>query len=156
MKTHIVSTAIMLAVCSLYSGLNRAQGDSGGGYHDGGHGQGGSHFRGGDIHSGEWGYRGGYRSYPRFGIYLGAPYYAYPYFRHPYYRQIYQTPYYYPPSVVTIPITPPVYIQQTPPAIQQYPSGYWYYCNRLKGYYPYIKQCPGGWQQVEPTPPAPR
>lgn len=66
-------------------------------------------------------------------------------------------PYYvYPPAVVTVPVTPPVYIQQAPPVIQQYPPGYWYYCNNPEGYYPYIQQCPNGWQQVEPTPPTSR
>jgi hypothetical protein len=69
----------------------------------------------------------------------------------------YYSPYYgYPPTVVTVPVNPPVYIQQTPPATQQYPAGYWYYCTNPQGYYPYVKQCPSGWQQVEPTPPAPR
>ena len=77
---------------------------------------------------------------------------TYPYY--PYYP--YYSPYYaYPPALVTVPATPPVYIQQSPPTAQQYPSGYWYYCNNPKGYYPYIKECPDGWQQVEPIPPAP-
>ncbi|MDD5412078.1 MAG: hypothetical protein PHF31_11805 [Methylobacter sp.] len=94
-----------------------------------------------------------------FGFYFGIPlypynpypYYPYQYPYYPYHYYPYQYPYYYPP---TVPATPPVYIQQSPQAGQQYPSGYWYYCNNPKGYYPYIKQCPRGWQEVEPTPPA--
>ncbi|TRW94224.1 hypothetical protein [Candidatus Methylobacter oryzae] len=85
-----------------------------------------------------------------FGFYFGAPLYPYPYYRDPFYYP------YYPPNVITIPAAPPVYIQQPPPTIQQYPHGYWYYCRPLEGYYPYIKECPGGWQQVEPIPPSPR
>lgn len=89
-----------------------------------------------------------------FGFYFGMPFY--PYYSYPYYRYPYAYPYYYPPAVVTVPSTPPIYIQQSPPATQGYSSGYWYYCNYPEGYYPYIKECPDGWQQVEPTPPASR
>lgn len=85
-----------------------------------------------------------------FGFYFGAPFYPYPYYRYPYFYP------YYPPTVVTVPVNPPVYIQQSPPAADPYPEGYWYYCHNPDGYYPYIKECPGGWQQVEPTPPANR
>ena len=57
--------------------------------------------------------------------------------------------YYYPPSVVYS--SPPVYVEQgQSPA----PSvNYWYYCAESGRYYPYITECPGGWQQVVPTPP---
>jgi hypothetical protein len=58
------------------------------------------------------------------------------------------SPYYYPPAVVTVPSTPPVYIEReadVPPA-----SAYWYYCANPQGYYPSVKQCPGGWQAVAP------
>ncbi|EGW20601.1 hypothetical protein [Methylobacter tundripaludum] len=98
-----------------------------------------------------WARDGGHHGHSSFGFYFGAPLYPYPYYRDPFYY-----PYYYPPTVITVPATPPVYIQQSPPAAQQYPSGYWYYCNNPEGYYPYIKACPRGWQQVEPIPPSPR
>ena len=29
---------------------------------------------------------------------------------------------------------------------------YWYYCPNPGGYYPYVQECPAGWQQVVPTP----
>lgn len=32
---------------------------------------------------------------------------------------------------------------------------YWYYCREPEGYYPYIKNCPGGWMKVVPPPEAP-
>ena len=41
---------------------------------------------------------------------------------------------------------------QQPPVAQKNAAGYWYYCNNPAGYYPYIKTCPNGWQQVPPKP----
>ncbi|UOA08129.1 hypothetical protein [Methylobacter sp. S3L5C] len=107
-----------------------------------GYGYDGRHYGGG--YGGAYGYGG--RS--NYSFYLNAPIY-------PYYPNRYP---YYPPTVITIPVTPPVYIQQPPPPPQQqqYPAGYWYYCNNPEGYYPYVKECPLGWQQVNPIPPAPR
>ena len=88
-----------------------------------------------------WGHHG------HFGFYYGMPFYppyAYPY-----------TYPYYPPAVVTVPAVPQNYVQQAPqaPAVQQNQSAYWHYCSNPEGYYPYVKECPNGWQLVEPTPP---
>lgn len=58
--------------------------------------------------------------------------------------------YYYPPTVVVQ--QPPVYIEQ-PQAAPAPAAGYWYYCPTSKRYYPYVSECPSGWQQVSPTPP---
>lgn len=67
----------------------------------------------------------------------------------------YPAPYYYPPYppqvVVMPPSQPPVYIEQTPPA-EAATQPYWYYCASAKGYYPYVRECPEGWQQVLPQP----
>jgi len=66
----------------------------------------------------------------------------------------YPPPYYYEPRVVVVPQSPPpVYIEQSdaaagPSSTQQY----WYYCKSAKGYYPYVKECPDGWQKVMPEP----
>ena len=68
------------------------------------------------------------------------------------YRPYYYPPYYYPPPVVTVPAEPPVYIERD--AAPQHPA-YWYYCSRPSGYYPQVKQCPGGWQPVAPQMPPP-
>jgi len=138
MKIHSILSTILLMVCSLYSGINWA----GGGHGHGGHGYGGGYGHGYGGHG-----------YSSFGFYFGAPFYSYPYYSYPY---PYQYPYYYPPAVVTVPATPPVYIQRSRPSVHQYPSGYWYYCDNPEGYYPYIKECPTSWRQVEPIPPAPR
>lgn len=131
MKTRINLAIVLFVMCSLYSGINWAHG---GGY--GGHGFGGGH---------------GYHGHAGFGLYFGAPYYSYPYYGYSY-------PYYATPPVVTVPASPPVYIQQAPPAAvnQQNPANYWHYCTNPEGYYPYVQECPDGWQLVEPTPPAPR
>ena len=96
------------------------------------------------------------------GVYLGGPYYPYPYYPYPYYA--YPGPYYAYPPVVIRQAPPPVYIEQgTQPAQQsqqlQQPQqqpiqdNFWYHCDNPEGYYPYIKECPGGWQKVTPEPP---
>ncbi len=78
-----------------------------------------------------------------FGVPLGYPYYYYP---PPYYYY----PPYYPPVVVQS--SPPVYVERSDaPSAQA--QDYWYYCADAKMYYPYVKQCPGGWQRVSPQPP---
>lgn len=65
------------------------------------------------------------------GIYLGPAYpYYYPVAPHPYYYPAYPGPYYYPPAV------------EAPTA------GTWHYCDASKSYYPYVKQCSGGWRSV--------
>jgi hypothetical protein len=106
---------------------------------DRGHGHG--HGHGGHVHG-------------SFGLYFGFPY---PYDPYPYYNP-YRYPYYPPVITVPVPTQPPVYIEQgeAPPTLQQAPAAenyYWYHCDRPEGYYPYIKECPGGWQKVAPTPP---
>jgi hypothetical protein len=125
-KIKLLNCLILLAGISV---SNVALADHG---HGGGHG--GGHFG--------------------FGLYLGAPY-IYPY--SPYYYPPY--PYaYYPPTVV-VPAQPQVYIeqdnQQPAPSQTSAPqaNNYWYYCDKPEGYYPYVKECPAGWQKVSPTPP---
>lgn len=84
------------------------------------------------------------RGRAHFGVFIGAPLvWSYP--PAPYY---YPGPYYY-PSIIAVPSSPPVYIEQDPLPVQQY----WYFCGNPQGYYPYVKQCPAGWQQVMPQPP---
>lgn len=85
-----------------------------------------------------------HRRHSHVGVYLGVPFG--PWYYPPYYWD-------YPPRVVVVPAPqPPVYIEQNPaPAAQA--SNYWYYCVDAKAYYPYVKDCPGGWQQVVPQAP---
>jgi hypothetical protein len=55
------------------------------------------------------------------------------------------TPYYYWPGYW------PGYYYAAPPVLAA-PAAYWYYCAPLAAYYPYVPDCPGGWQLVEPHP----
>ena len=69
--------------------------------------------------------------------------------------------YYYPPyQPIIIQRPPQVYIEQSPPAPDVAPvpdrTSYWYYCPASKAYYPYVNECPSGWQKVLPQPPAPQ
>src|SRR5262245_60232662 len=75
-------------------------------------------------------------------------------------------PAYYPagyPCYYPAPVTdPPVVVQQAPATYVQQPaaapapaasaSSYWHYCAGSRSYYPYVTECPGGWQRVSPTP----
>lgn len=56
--------------------------------------------------------------------------------------------YYYPPPVYYTP--PPTYIEQTP--LEPGAQPYWYYCPESGAYYPYVRECPGGWDRVPPQP----
>ena len=80
------------------------------------------------------------------------------------YSSVYYGSYYSPRMIVTAPPEPIVYIQQQdvvqarqvqtqPQQIQpQAQTNYWHYCRNPEGYYPYVKQCAGGWLQVAPQP----
>lgn len=78
--------------------------------------------------------------------YYGSPYYYPPAY---YYGPGYYDPAYYygPPAVV---YAPPVV------TVQQAPSAYWYYCPPARAYYPYVNECPSGWQAVAATRSPPR
>ncbi len=99
-------------------------------------------WRGGGFHG--HGHHHGH-AFVRGGIVVGAPFWwwgpAYPY---GYYAD--------PPVVVQEPA--PAYIAPSapPPA-----PTYWYYCQQSQAYYPYVKECPGGWMTVVPptAPPTP-
>ena len=59
--------------------------------------------------------------------------------------------YYYPAPVVVQPPAPSVYVERSDVVPEG--AGSWYYCKESNGYYPYVKQCPGGWQRVPAQPP---
>jgi hypothetical protein len=87
-----------------------------------------------------------YGGHAHVGVFVGAPLFWYP-------------PYYYPPyyqPIAEVPSSPPVYIEQgsAQPAPAPWQSDWWYYCADAKGYYPYVKECPAGWQRVAPQPPS--
>lgn len=87
------------------------------------------------------------------GIGLGYPVYSPWFYPAPHYYPYYPAPYYYPPVVVA-PSPPPVYIERSDPGAAPAPAqADWFYCADAKGYYPYVQQCPGGWQRVPSQPP---
>jgi hypothetical protein len=95
-----------------------------------GRGKGGS---GGRSHAASGGSSGQHHHHHHHGgtrVFIGAGFVAWP---AAYYG--YGPGYYYPPAAVM-------------PAPQ-----YWYYCTEAAGYYPYVQQCPGGWELVIPTMP---
>jgi hypothetical protein len=114
MKNIKVASLILVLFGTMTSSSVYARGSHGGGHHGGGH------------YGGGWGHGGYGMGLGLLGLGYGLGYYGGSYYS-PYYN--------YPPTVVTIPVTPPVYIQQSPPVTQQYPAGYWYYCNNPQGYY---------------------
>lgn len=81
------------------------------------------------------------------GVPVGVPYYGYGYYGYrPY-------PYYYPayyPAPVVVQQAPTVYVEQA--QAQPQAGGSWYYCQDSRAYYPYVKECPSGWQPVAPQP----
>ena len=77
------------------------------------------------------------------GFGFGFPSYYYP---APYYYPAYYPYPYYPPTQVVV--QQPVYTERQ----DVHEAGYWYYCDAAKGYYPYVKECPAGWQKVAPRP----
>ena len=92
------------------------------------------------------------RSSVTFGFSFGFPgywYYPPPYYYPPAYP--YYNPYYYPPYAD--PSAPVTYTEQgAQPGASQPPTQWWYYCVDSKAYYPYVRECAGGWQRVPPTP----
>jgi hypothetical protein len=107
------------------------------GFHSGGHFSGGHHFGG----------------RANFGVFIG-PGFGWPWYYGPYYSPNY----YYPPVVMS---GPQVYVEEenvvSAPAPRlsapaQAPGSWWYFCQKTQSYYPYVKECPGGWQKVAPQP----
>ena len=138
---RIVLLVVVLALSLLVSGMAFAQRYSG----SGGHGGGGHR---GDYHGG-----GGHHGYyygSGIDVVIGGPFWGVPWYYPPYYY-----PYYYPydyTPIVEVPSSPPTYIERSQPSST--PPGVWYYCPDSKTYYPYVKECPGGWQTVPAEPPS--
>lgn len=146
-KSLVVVVIVMVSVCAsdmVSIADNYSGGRNSGGYYRGG-GYGGDHsggyYRGG-------GHRGGYYWGGYGGVVLGSPYWGaawnYPYY-YPYYN-----PYYYPyEPAVTVPSE---YIKRSQDESEPASSGVWYFCSDSKAYYPYVRECPGGWQTVPAQP----
>ncbi len=59
--------------------------------------------------------------------------------------------YYYPAPAVVQPPAPTTYVERSDVVPEGTAS--WYFCRESNGYYPYVKQCPGGWERVPARPP---
>lgn len=137
-----IAMSLLLSFAAAQVWASAGAGHAGGGHGGGGGGHGGGgHGGGGHISAG---HGGGHHGGGHFGGHVGV-------FVGPAFGYYYPPPYYYPyPPVVAAP-SPPVYIERNDPqpGAQAY---YWYYCANPEGYYPYVKECSGGWQQVVPRP----
>jgi len=136
-----VVTVLMLGALPSYA-WTRGGSWHGGGFHSGGF-HGGFHhvgFHHGGFHHGFHHFHHGFhhhrfRSRVFIGVGVGVPLlYPYPY-----------------------PYSPPVVVESAPPVYVQPQLQYWYYCQGAQAYYPYVKECPGGWLRVvpQPSPPPP-
>lgn len=131
-QINFISLVIIL-LAPLFSGSVWA-----GGGHGWGHG-GGGHFGG-------W-HGGGHFGYDLalgLGLGYGLGYYGY--------GMPYPYPYYPYQPVVAAPSPPPVYTQQNIPTTSEPQTNYWHYCRNPDGYYPYVRECPGGWEKIPPQP----
>ncbi|GAB3091885.1 hypothetical protein GCM10027081_11020 [Cupriavidus yeoncheonensis] len=115
------------------------------------------YYHGGYYH----GHGGYYHAHGSVGVFIGPGFYygGYPW-GYPY---GYPSPYYYPPAAVGVPASPPQYVEQGPDGPVPAPGpdnaappaqALWYHCSKPEGYYPYVHECPGGWQQVPAHPPS--
>src|SRR5882672_4900468 len=88
--------------------------------------------------------------YPGYGYGYGARY-GYGYYGGPWgYSYPYPAPYAYP--YYSQPSEPPDYVERSEAAAST-DNNWWHYCPESKMFYPYVKECPAGWQRVSPTPP---
>jgi hypothetical protein len=166
---------IMLAVATLFGGIDVASAQRGGGSHGGAAASGGSHggsggsWHGGGgnwnggSHGGNWNggshggnWHGGHSNFV-VGVGFGWPYWGgwgwWPGYYYggyyPYYPAYNAYPYTYEPySYDTYPTG--TYIQRDAPAAGPARNDYSYYCPDPAGYYPDVRTCAKGWLRVVP------
>ena len=108
----------------------------------------GRSWHGGGRHGGGW-------HGPRAFVGVGVPFVVAP-FAYGAYRYGYGYPYYPaygPPPVIVESAPSQVYIERDYPPQAAPAQQYWHYCESARAYYPYVKECPGGWLQVVPQAP---
>ena len=90
----------------------------------------------------------------RWGVDIGIPLFwpgYYPPYAYPVPAYAYPAPAYtYPAPAYSYPA--PAYSYPAP-AMAPAPQQDWYFCPASKGYYPYVRECPSGWQRVPAQPP---
>jgi hypothetical protein len=140
----VLAVLVGLAFSGFAIAYNGAGGHGGGGHGGGGHGGvGGGHGGHGGGYGGHYGNRGGFYGYGWSGAYLGGPWFWGAYDTWPLYDGNY-----YPPEAATL--TPTYPEQEVPADAPQRGETAWYYCGNPPGYYPYVQNCPSGWQRVQP------
>lgn len=144
----LVPVLLLLVFGAVSSGSAMARGGGGGG-----HGGGGGGGHGGYSHGGGYGYGWGGLA---LGIGLASLFWP------RYYGGYYPQTYAYPDPAYSYPAPTAAYVEQgvpqaaSPPAqaqLQLQPQGDWYFCANSNAYYPYVRECPAGWQRVPSTPP---
>jgi hypothetical protein len=145
MKKYLAAgiAALGLALAATDYADAATRGGFGGGGFRGGFGGGG--FRGGGFRGGFGGFRGGFIG-PAFGFGWYDPFW-WPYWSYPWaYPGVYPGAYSY---------LPPEAVAQygAPAGYGVAPQQYWYRCGNPEGYYPYVRNCNTGWEQVPATPP---
>lgn len=144
---RLVSVLLVLAAVS--GGPAMAAGHGGGSGHGAWSGQGG-----GSSH-GSWSSHGGGYGHGYYGHGHGYGYsiaFGYPLYWPGYYPGYYP---YYPYGYPALEEAPPAaYIEQgAPQAAPAQRQADWFYCAGSNAYYPYVRDCPAGWQRVPSTPP---
>jgi len=131
----------LVLVTNDFADAAAARGGGGGGGFRGGEGfRGGDGFRGGGFRGGFD--RGGFRGR----VFVGG-FGFYDPFWWPWYD-----PWFYPyvPPEVIVQYAPPA--GYLPPPTGAAAQQYWYRCGNPEGYYPYVRQCSTGWEQVPVSP----
>ncbi len=153
MNRRRVCQLVLVLAASAAGGaaMGHGGGWGGGRFHDGHFHD--SHFHDGHFHDGH--FHGGC-CHVAVGFFFGPGFvYGYPFYPYPY-------SYYYPYWPVTAgayPAEATQYVEQGQDGQPKTGSGvepqaaYYYHCARPEGYYPYVKACPGGWEQVPTEPP---
>jgi len=149
-----IAAILMLLAFAASSGSAVAQH---GGHAGAGHG-GGGHV-GGYSHGGGYGHGGHGRGFGYgvgVGIALGLPFY-WPSYYPGYYPYAYAAPAYAYPTpdyAYPAPAYAGGYVEQGYAAAPPAPQQDWYFCPASNAYYPYVQECPGGWQRVPSQPPS--
>lgn len=89
---------------------------------------------------------------PYFGPWGYSPYFYDPFF---YSRRWNDRPIVIEQAAPQVYVEQPQMYSQAAPMAQAVPNNYWYFCEAAQAYWPYVKECPGGWQRVVPQPPPP-
>lgn len=141
MKTLTRTFAILiLSLCGILANQSAMAGHRA---HTQGHGHGHGHGHSPIVH---FGFSYGFPIHlPR---YFPAPVYSFP-------RYAFPAPVHVYPTAVIRHYPSPVYIEQSVAPAEPAPpqaQNDWYYCADSRMYYPYVRECAGGWQRVPAQP----